>query len=132
MLFQDMYNAYLNRVPVLGPLPPIAVFALAKCWERVIYLPKDVIVDEGTAVEALFFIVRGQVNLSSRLTYRSLGKLRLVDINPGGFFGESICHGQAGRGHPTAATSVTYTELLKIPAAGECVLEWLLGGAQRL
>jgi hypothetical protein len=77
MLFQDMYNTYLNKVPVLAPLPPVAVFALAKRWERVIHLPQDVIVAEGGLIEAIYFVVRGTVNMSCRLTYR-----RYVGICP--------------------------------------------------
>jgi hyperpolarization activated cyclic nucleotide-gated potassium channel 2 len=114
-LFQEMHSAYLHKVPALKPLPPMATFFLSKKWSRVIYLPDDEIVQEGSPILALYFVLRGRVGMSIKL-HVGMRALRLVDLTEGGFFGEDSCRrGKLNPRHMSTASALTHCELLMIP-----------------
>jgi CRP-like cAMP-binding protein len=82
-----MHRDIVAKVPLLQPLTARAVFAIARVWKKLVYLPNDEIVSEGDSVDSLYFVVRGLVGI----TYNAgLGasKKSLIDLQEGGFFGE--------------------------------------------
>jgi CRP-like cAMP-binding protein len=114
-LFQEMHSTYLTKVPALKPLPPMATFFLSKKWSREIFLPDDTIVEEGSPILALCFVLRGRVGMSIKM-HAGMRKLRLVDLTEGGFFGEECCRRtNLQPRHMSTATAANYCELLMIP-----------------
>jgi hypothetical protein len=93
-IFDEMHRDIIERVPIFLRLGHQAVFAIAREWRRQIFLPEDLIVKEGTPVAALYFIVRGTVRMGTMQTVLNNAAgdsmLTLIDIPPGGFFGEEI------------------------------------------
>jgi CRP-like cAMP-binding protein len=76
-------------------------------------------VGEGDVVAAVYFVVRGEVGLSLSIKM-GVRPLRLVDLGPGGFFGEA-CHvarkeEEGPHRFPYMVTAKDYCELLSIPA----------------
>jgi hypothetical protein len=83
-----MHRSIIDRVPILQPLNAMAVFAIARCWVRQIYLPEDVIAKAGDPVGELCFLVRGEVDLTFKLGMMGKNAVPFVTLQAGAFFGE--------------------------------------------
>jgi hypothetical protein len=84
-IFDEMHRDIIAKVPILQPLTAKAVFAIARCWNKLIYLPEDEIVKEGAPVDNLYFVVRGTVGIKYKV---GMMRAKYIDFQPGDFFGE--------------------------------------------
>jgi len=126
-LASEMHKNLLSQIPVFKSLGPEAAFYLVKCWERVIYVPNDVIVRKIGADRRLYILIRGKVRIflcerARRGSDPSEGEEKknplffLTDLVCGNFFGErAMLDGvSSDQEKNQTAIAVTYSELLYI------------------
>ena len=111
----------LERMPVADVLSCVEPFTAARTDEldslanAAVRIRKNagaVLVEEGSAPEGLYVVLRGRVNL---VREGSGGRdLILSTLGPGDVLGESCAYDQSGMS--TSAVTATPTELLRIPA----------------
>jgi hypothetical protein len=87
-IFDEMHRDIIGKVPILQPLNAKAVFAIARSWNRLIYLPDDVIAAAGEPVNGVSFVVRGSLAITFKLGMMGNKALTLLDLGQGSFFGE--------------------------------------------
>merc|ERR1711865_451403 len=62
-LASEMHKSLLSQIPVFRNLKAEAAFFLVKHWDRVIYVPNDVIVKRIGQDDRLYIVIRGKVRL---------------------------------------------------------------------
>jgi len=130
----DMHKNLLAQIPVFCDLLPEAAFSLVKCWQRIIYVPNDVIVQNIGDDERLYILIRGKVRLFVNTVDHRAGKgsaldaqktesvLFSTDLQCGNFFGERAMLGpeiqksfeNSRYEKKQRAVAVTFSELLFI------------------
>lgn len=106
---------HLTSTPLLDGCAPDVIEQLAARVEFVSCEPGDVVATEGDAVQHLILVRSGSLKLSQAL---GSGQIAVAYVAKGGTVGESeLLSGDDGVWNVTA-TSVGYSELLRIPKAG--------------
>ena len=82
----EVHRSILNKVPMFRDLEEDVRFELAHSWQRVVYLPNDIIVSEGQIIKHMFIVTKGNVMISIKPAFSRIVLTTLVE---GKFFGEN-------------------------------------------
>jgi len=66
----EMHKNLLAQIPVFSDLRPEAAYFLVKCWQKIVYVPNDVIVKNIGDDARLYVLIRGKVRLFVNTRHR--------------------------------------------------------------
>jgi len=108
-LVSEIHRKILSRIHIFKNMSPDATHYLVNVWEREIFMPDDIIIDEGSFSSTLFIILRGKVQL---FIQSGFFRVSMMELDEGAFFGESGIVSKKPVEQVASVMSLGYTEML--------------------
>jgi len=110
-LVTEIHTELLDKLSIFKDMTPAATFHLVNVWKKVIFMPTDVIIAEGTTSSTLYIIVRGKVKLTIQSGFF---RVTMMELEEGAFFGESGILADSAVKQMASVRAIGYCELLTI------------------